>query len=702
MNRSLALPIGIIIFFVALIIGCLCLFIGASVLGYFTLASEQPFSTQLSPDIPPSQTPVVIRPATRQATQAAPETQATLNVPQPNPTPFPSAPDFSIPAETLHTLSEAVVPVNDLIELSERLEGKRDIPATLEPPEAYFEVGAQKPFWVTNTDNNQNFQVQATLRYVTGHVYFWVQDGVAYNQNDLQRLVEAFENEIYPTNREFFGSEWTPGIDGDPHLYILYAQGLGGAVAGYFSSVDEYPPQANEYSNGHEMFLLSADHVNLRDEFAYGVLAHEFQHMIHWYRDRNEETWMNEGFSNLAMFLNGFGIGGSDYVYTLDPDIQLNYWPTISQNTTPHYGASFLFLTYFLDRFGDDATKALVAETENGMVSIDKVLAENGSTTPGESQSLGADDIFADWVVASYLQDSRVGDGRYTYHNYSNAPQPSDTEEIDACPTATQTRDVSQYGVDYIRISCSGDYTLRFEGSVQVGVVPEDPYSGSYAFWSNMGDESNMLLTQEFDFTGHSGPLTFTYWTWYDLEKDYDYLYLEASLDGQNWQILTTPSGTADDPSGNSYGWGYNGQSGGGAGHRWIQESVDISEFAGERVMLRFEYITDAAVNGEGLLLDDVAIPEIGYFTDFEGEDGGWQAEGFVRIQNILPQTFRLALINHGRETTVEHLTLSGENAIEIPLKLSGDIDEVTLVVSGTTRFTRQKAAYRFSLEPAR
>jgi hypothetical protein len=43
---------------------------------------------------------------------------------------------------------------------------------------------------------------------------------------------------------------------------------------------------------------------------------------------------------------------------------------------------------------------------------------------------------------------------------------------------------------------------------------------------------------------------------------DYDYVYLMASLDGENWQILTTPSGTASDPTGNNQGWGYTGLSG--------------------------------------------------------------------------------------------------------------------------------------------
>jgi hypothetical protein len=618
--------------------------------------------------------------------------------PAPQPTSEPGSPSLEVIAsdETLRVLEEAVVPVNDLSDLARRLEGKENVPRTVASSAVPLPVGAPDSFWATNVNTNENFRLQATLRFVTEHVYFWVQDGVSYDQEELQALAETFEEQIYPTNREFFGSEWSPGVDGDPHLYILYAGGLGDSLAGYFSSADEYHPLAHEYSNAHEMFLLNADNVDLGSEYTYGVLAHEFQHMIHWYRDRNEQTWMNEGFSELASFLNGYSGGGFDFAYVQDPDIQLNDWPTDPGQTPAHYGAAFLFLTYFLDRFGDEATQELVAHPENGMTSIDEVLIELGERHLATGEPLTADDVFVDWLLASYLNEPSISEGRYFYHNYPDAPQADETETIRRCPQDEITRDVHQYGVDYIHINCSGEYNLHFEGTIQVPVVPQDPYSGEYAFWSNRGDESDMTLTRTFDFRGHEGPLTLTFWTWYDLEEDYDYLYLEYSLDGEDWQILTTPSGTAEDPSGNSYGWGYNGSSGG-----WIQESVDLSQFAGQQLQIRFEYVTDAAVNGEGFLLDDISVPELGHFTDFENGDGGWEAQGWVRIQNLLPQRYRLALISRGSgTTTIEDLVLAADNTADVSLEIGEEVEEVILVVAGTTRFTRQKAPYRFSLSP--
>jgi hypothetical protein len=616
----------------------------------------------------------------------------------------------STTTDNLDILSSEYIPANDPNSLAQRLERKGNIPLTVDPQDVPYHIGDQKTFWVTNSETNENFQVSATLRYITDHAYFWIEDRVDYDPIDLARLAEEFNANIYPTTQSFFGSEWNPGIDGDPHLFVLYTRNLGSSIAGVFSPKNSYHPLTNEYSNAHEMFLLSADIVELDEEFAYGVLAHEYQHMIHWNIDRNEESWVNEGLSELASFLNGYGVGYHDYAYIKDPDIQLTDWP--AQENGPHYGASFLFFNYFLNRFGSQATQRVVASPQNGMVSIDQVLRDLHIVDPYTNQPVRANDFFADWVLTTFLNDEQIEDGRYVYTNYPEVPRPSETETIRDCSTGKWTRDVSQYGVDYIKIKCmkkhagEEEYLLKFAGSTIAPVLPVDAYSGQYYFWSNRGDEADMTLTREFDFTGVSGGLTFKYKTWFDLEKDYDYVYLLGSTDlGKTWEILLTPSGTGEDPSGNSYGWAYNGSSGnpfesGPDVANWIEESIDLSKYTGKRVLLRFEYVTDAAVHGEGMVLDDIAIPEINYFTDFEKDEGGWIGEGFVRINNILPQTYQLALISFGEKITIEKFSLQNDNILELPIRLDKNNKELVLVVSGTTPFTRHKTAYQLEIIP--
>ena len=141
--------------------------------------------------------------------------------------------------------------------------------------------------------------------------------------------MDTFENKIYPTDREFFGSEWTPGVDSDPHIYVIYASGLGSGIAGFYNSSDEFNPQIEENSNGHETFVFNTTQ-DLAAGFTYSVLAHEFVHMIQFPSDRNDATWMTEGFADVGAFINGYGLGNHDWLYVQDPDLQLTDWSTES------------------------------------------------------------------------------------------------------------------------------------------------------------------------------------------------------------------------------------------------------------------------------------------------------------------------------------------------------------------------------------
>ena len=604
----------------------------------------------------------------------------------------PSAPQDGA-EETLKTLLGAELPINDPIDLAQRLNGAKEIPLTYPDPDAPYAVGDSQAFWVTNVDTSENFEIDTTLRFLGDNVYIWIENGVDYDEEDLVDLGTAFDQQIYPTNRDFFGSEWSPGVDGDPRIYIVYAGGLGRSLAGYYSSTDQLHPEAHAYSNAHEMFLINADNVYLWEDDIQATLAHEFQHMTHWHTDMNEETWLNEGFSMLAELINGYDQHNFDYAYINNPDLQLTGWGADVGQNGPHYGASMLFTTYFLDRFGSDATKAVVAHDKNGMDSIDQVLADLDIRDPLTGERITAESFFADWAVANYLGDSSVGDGRYAYNIYPNAPQAYAGTNYPICPSEVSTSDVAQFGVDYIRVSCEGTYTLNFSGSTTAVILPTEAYSGDYFFWSNQGDHANMSLEKAFDFTNVSGPIEMTYQTWYDIEKDYDYVYVSASTDGEKWDLLESTSCKWTNPTGNNYGCGLNGKSSG-----WREEAVDLDQYAGETVTLRFDYVTDAAVNGLGMAIDDIRVDAIDYFTDFEEDQGGWEGQGFVRIQNQLPQKFQVSVISFGDEVTVTPLLLDENNQASLDFSINNKDASIVLVVSGTTPFTNQKADYQIEI----
>jgi hypothetical protein len=594
--------------------------------------------------------------------------------------------------ETAELLASTFVPVRDLHDLAIRLLGlPADTPRTINPDGSPdYEVGTRRLFHVSNLDTDEEFDIYAILAYKTEHVYMWIEEGQDYDQDDVVAAAELFEESTYPTNRAFFGSEWTPGVDNDPHISILHATYLGDRVAGYYSSAPEFVASVRRDSNEMEMFFINLDTVDINGDYYNGVLAHEFQHMIHWYNDRNEETWLNEGFSELAMLLNGMDIGGSDWVFANTPDTQLNAWPEPPASPTADYGGSYLFTAYFLDRFGSEATQALVSHPENGLAAVDQVLADEG-------YDMTHVDLFADWVVANILDDPNVEDGRFYYDIINLFPfEMAATYDRRDYPVSVITT-VHQYGTDYIELRGREPLTVRFWGETLVGLMDTSAHSGSYLWWSNRGDDSDTMLTRAFDLS-EVDRATLEFWTWYDLEEDWDYAYVEISTDGgETWEILTTPSGTDTNPNSNSFGFAYTGRSG-GEPSQWIQEQVDLSPYAGQEVLIRFEVITDDAVNRPGFALDDIAIPEIGYQSDFEEDGDGWEAAGFVRHANVLPQEWLVQVVLFGPETTVTWLALNENQTGEWRIPLDRDTDRAILTISGLAPVTTEWASYSYEI----
>jgi immune inhibitor A len=650
----------------------------------------QPTSTSQASVLPAADTPTAtITPVpVRDAAPVVTPTPASNDSPLP-PDPSPT------PARALTTeqvLADTDVPVRDRLDLAQRFKlSDQPIPAVVNPITPAYQVGDQESFWVGESDTLRHFQVTATLRYVGSHSYWWLEDGSdeadKVTDSEMAASAEAFENTIYPTNRAFFGTEWSPGVDNDPRVHVFIGDVPG--VGGYFYSINEYSNLINPYSNEKEMFFINIRAARPGSDRLDSILAHEFQHMIHWYNDANEETWVNEGLSELAMTLNGYDTGGTERAFAQTPDTQLNTWGDSPNESIAHYGGSFLFMSYFLERFGEYMMRQVVAHPANGADGFNAVLI-------GEGETYRFDDIFADWVIANYLDDPTVGEGRWGYRDVSLDSMKLDAQQKDY--PARGESSVGQYAADYIAFEDGqGSLTIEFTGTTQVKVVPNEAHSGTYQWWSNRGDDSDMTLTRTFELRDVD-QATLQFWTWYDIEDDWDFAYVEVSTDGgQTWDIIPGRYTTTENKSGNSFGHAWTGVSGGGETPQWVQEEVDLSAYTGQVIDVRFEYITDDAINQVGFLVDDIAIPAIGYADDAEGGDGGWQAVGFVRMDNTLPQRYVVQAIELGDEPRVQRMKLDERNHGQLTLTGLGETtDRVVLVISGITPFTTEAAKYEY------
>ncbi|MCK5035091.1 MAG: hypothetical protein KAS73_04290, partial [Candidatus Sabulitectum sp.] len=162
----------------------------------------------------------------------------------------------------------------------------------------------------------------------------------------------------------------------------------------------------------------------------------EFQHMIHWKYDDDESTWVNEGMAELAMWFYGHPDNISSF--NSNPDNNLTVW----DGNWADYIKTYLWSLYFFEQYGGHPTVyALVHEPLNSMAGFDAVLDQFGYTENTE-------DIFIDWAVANFLDDTSIADGRFGYSgdelpNFYALPYSS--YPVDA------TKTVKHWASDYYR-----------------------------------------------------------------------------------------------------------------------------------------------------------------------------------------------------------------------------------------------------------
>lgn len=625
------------------------------------------------------------------ATIAPSPTQATLLPTDQAVAPTPST--LPEPAEALDDpaqIAAAVPAERDQAQLVEAFKNTGPIPRVARTTPLDVHVGDVQPFWVANVLDNSNYLVTSTLRYAGPVVLMYVDNELDVSQSDIERSAKLFEEQIYPRDRELFGTELSPGIDGDPRLTVLNTA-LSGA-GGYFSSADGVVKAVNRFSNEREMFVIGVNSYPLGSKGYASTLAHEFQHMIEWNQQRRSPSWFNEGMSTVAEDLNGYVTQSTANLYLSDPDVQLTAWSSTAAQTGEHYGTSQLFLRYFQEQYAGEngLAELLKADAGNNLDAFAPIAARKRSDITSFA------DIYADWAVANILDNPTIADGRYSYKLLPGSAALSSVQAGEVITT------VNQFGVDYLGL-LKGPLTLRFAGDETVGLTGALPKDGHAMWWSNRGDDSVQTLTRAFDLSSVQHA-TLQFSTWYELERNWDYGFVTVSTDaGKSWTTLRGTTTTTDDPQGQNLGNGITGVSGvpqiepdKGTRAKWVEEQMDLTPFAGKRILLRFWVVNDAGYNASGLLLDRIRIPELSYQDNVEDGDGGWQAQGFVQTTGELVQQWTLRLI-HRTGATIQVDPLPVDSQGHSTLKLA-DGDAAILAVMATTRFTTQPGTYTYTV----
>jgi hypothetical protein len=323
-------------------------------------------------------------------------------------------------------------------------------------------VGQNVNFYAYNFGTSAYYQTTATCRNVTAlgngfnlNIYVedaeWTRDPTRFTADILNGIANEYKNVILPTETTWFGAP--PAGDFTILLMDIKDSGGDSYVSGYFDAINEN--NVSNSNNRHMIYMDSKEGTPGNTTF-YGTLAHEFQHFIHYNYDPFEDVWVDEGMAGLARYVCGYGPQTSHVTaFSQTPTTSLTFW----EDNLENYGADFLFMLYLEEKNGGAATtKAIVANQLTGIDGINNALFSRGYLVT-------VNDIFKNWVVANYLNNSSLSDGRYGYaasfSGITNAPGNITVTTTVSSYSASGSGTVNEYAADYVKFaSLGGTYDI--------------------------------------------------------------------------------------------------------------------------------------------------------------------------------------------------------------------------------------------------
>lgn len=560
-------------------------------------------------------------------------------------------------------------PEGDIFALARRYRGVDAEPLPLGdvfPDEA---VGDARSFQGLDLDRDRVFTFDAEVMHVSANASWWFPPGSDVDPEDVRSAAREFEERILPGVVGLVA----PGLELPGRIAVVHADYPG--VAGYFNGADALPAAVAPISNERVALYMAIPPSSepFTRLYYYGVLAHELQHLVHWFVDPSEDAWAQEALSELAARQLGYpGIPFEPYLRR--PEVSVTDWPADVEQALPNYAGASLFAAYLTERLGGDFPARLAAQPADGAEGVE-------AASPGDDFR----GLYADWLTANV---ARAPAPPYGYESLTGSP----VVRRSLREPGTLAGRAPQYGQWLLDLRPDAPWEVTFASGGPAPLLPDAPPGGGSCWWSNRGNGVDSTLTRALDLTG-AARAELTFRAWWQIEEHWDHAYVAVSDDGgATWAALPATSTSTRDPFRTAFGPSYTGASGG-----WREERVDLSAYAGREALLRFELVTDGAVHHSGICIDDVAVPAAGVFDDAESDDPGWRADGFLRIGGAaVRQDFALRLVEgKGEEAVVTSIAVGADRRAEFRVE-----ERATLIVIPFAEKTSVAARFMVAAGP--
>jgi hypothetical protein len=479
-----------------------------------------------------------------------------------------------------------------------------------------------------------------------------------------------------------------------------------------------------------------------------GVFAHEYQHLLLSYVDPAETTWINEGTSDIAIALTGYGdpaapitdlhfdshiqcFLGNNAVQTDanpnprpgGPENSLNVWGDQNfdheQEILCDYGAAYSYLLWLGDTYGDGVYTTLHNDADHqGFAAIQAILDDVApGTTVAETIDIWQATMALDAVIdggatltggdASVYQVERLN----AAINWETGAPDNDAYDTPGAPPN---------GGDFVRLMdgsgaflSAGDVTsVEFQGASDLPALPitwevdDTPPPGAEgpALYSTDADGRNDIIVREVDVPTGSPQLTFD--AAWDLETTFDFGYAQVTTDGGDTYESLTCTDTVDDTTGGNVGPGFGqGFNGFNAAPTFAPQTCDLSAYVGQTVGLAFRYFSDSNTHGDGFWVDNVAIDGTA-ISDGSTLDGWLSATQYnaVEIEGYTVQLVAYDSVGGGEAHLFSlpvdgsfHGELTGD-AVAAAIGTSADVVSAIVTYHDGTQLVTQYAPYELTV----
>ena len=391
-------------------------------------------------------------------------------------------------------------------------------------------------------------------------------------------------------------------------------------------------------------------------------------HMVEengYFAQKSSGLYPASGDSDDYMYKDNIGVGQKDTIFAMTPETGTDFWPASSQvvPTCQAMVSTNLILAHMTHKYlvvKDSDGSSYPTITGDFNHSALRLGLIDGPVTVSIESLEGIQSVGSDVIYNLNLRETTTGSIAYVLNPSIQFGDPvvyvlnTDYGDWIYRDTISKT-----YGALTVQVVDNGNTTTNWTGSWSV--TSDDSYSPSTSFTeSNGGNYANnsdksFEYANTIDLTNATGAMVSFYAKW-NIEANYDYCQFQVSTNnGATWigqcGNFTVPgvSGSGSvQPSGKPVWEGVS---------DWVLEEINLSDYLGQSIKVRFRFESDGGVTEDGFYFDDFQI------SFSENDASVEETKGtFVKVfPNPAKNDLQISLSNYVNEGTLKVYNEIGE-----------------------------------------